>query len=224
MARAQRRKIPILIWAAVLATLIALQLISVLHCLTYAGDLGFVSLDNGCLVIPATSKRTWADWGIYRLEPNGVGLIGFGDKFFGIFAVKKGFREFYVTAIAFPLFVYIFLCSCLLAYRLYQTCRLSSDNVATFQTITWVGFLASYSLCLIEGLQILLIIWPPFIFFSIMIVLDVRRNRRVQEFIDQGLCPTCRYNLTGNTSGVCPECGSVIPTEPNAAANVQSTL
>jgi hypothetical protein len=22
-----------------------------------------------------------------------------------------------------------------------------------------------------------------------------------------GLCPTCGYNLTGNTSGVCPECG-----------------
>jgi hypothetical protein len=27
-----------------------------------------------------------------------------------------------------------------------------------------------------------------------------------------GLCPTCRYNLTGNTSGVCPECGTKIQT------------
>ncbi len=25
-----------------------------------------------------------------------------------------------------------------------------------------------------------------------------------------GFCPTCAYNLTGNTSGVCPECGTRI--------------
>ncbi len=24
------------------------------------------------------------------------------------------------------------------------------------------------------------------------------------------LCPTCSYNLTGNTSGVCPECGNAV--------------
>lgn len=29
-----------------------------------------------------------------------------------------------------------------------------------------------------------------------------------------GLCVTCAYNLTGNTSGVCPECGTTI--EPPA--------
>jgi uncharacterized paraquat-inducible protein A len=26
-----------------------------------------------------------------------------------------------------------------------------------------------------------------------------------------GFCPTCRYNLTGNTSGICPECGTAVP-------------
>jgi hypothetical protein len=26
----------------------------------------------------------------------------------------------------------------------------------------------------------------------------------------QGHCPTCAYNLTGNTSGVCPECGTAV--------------
>ena len=31
----------------------------------------------------------------------------------------------------------------------------------------------------------------------------VVRHRRVRR----GLCPRCRYDLTGNVSGVCPECG-----------------
>jgi len=33
------------------------------------------------------------------------------------------------------------------------------------------------------------------------------RHRRMGSF---GHCPTCSYNLTGNTSGVCPECGTAI--------------
>ena len=31
-----------------------------------------------------------------------------------------------------------------------------------------------------------------------------RRNRRILP----GHCEACRYNLTGNTSGICPECGT----------------
>ena len=27
---------------------------------------------------------------------------------------------------------------------------------------------------------------------------------------ERGLCPHCRYDLTGNVSGVCPECGSEV--------------
>ena len=27
-------------------------------------------------------------------------------------------------------------------------------------------------------------------------------------------CPACDYNLTGNTSGTCPECGTPVPKEP----------
>jgi len=32
--------------------------------------------------------------------------------------------------------------------------------------------------------------------------------------IPPGYCPTCRYDLTGNISGVCPECGSGVPNQP----------
>jgi hypothetical protein len=33
----------------------------------------------------------------------------------------------------------------------------------------------------------------------------------------KGLCSSCGYNLTGNTSGVCPECGCAIRVGANAA-------
>jgi hypothetical protein len=28
-----------------------------------------------------------------------------------------------------------------------------------------------------------------------------------------GCCPNCDYNLTGNVSGICPECGTAVPAE-----------
>ncbi|HUN81100.1 MAG TPA: hypothetical protein VMV81_06265 [Phycisphaerae bacterium] len=31
------------------------------------------------------------------------------------------------------------------------------------------------------------------------------------EPVNDGLCKKCGYNLTGNISGICPECGTVIP-------------
>jgi hypothetical protein len=32
--------------------------------------------------------------------------------------------------------------------------------------------------------------------------------------IEGSACQKCGYNLTGNTSGICPECGSPVPKEP----------
>jgi hypothetical protein len=32
-------------------------------------------------------------------------------------------------------------------------------------------------------------------------------------------CPRCRYDLTGNTSGVCPECGTPMEIKPGAEAD-----
>lgn len=41
-----------------------------------------------------------------------------------------------------------------------------------------------------------------------IIVYEKARWRVIRS--DHPVCPKCRYNLTGNTSGICPECGSAI--------------
>ena len=60
-------------------------------------------------------------------------------------------------------------------------------------------------------------VWLPVIMFAaypaiVLIHGPVRRYRRRKR----GLCLTCGYNLTGNVSGVCSECGTEIkqPPEP----------
>jgi hypothetical protein len=43
--------------------------------------------------------------------------------------------------------------------------------------------------------------------FAILPVVALRKWWRRPR---RGMCPICRYDLTGNTSGVCPECGSSV--------------
>lgn len=41
--------------------------------------------------------------------------------------------------------------------------------------------------------------------------LAIRRERRLRRLIWENRCLACEYDLTGNTSGLCPECGIPIP-------------
>ncbi|MFQ5493998.1 MAG: hypothetical protein ACE5EX_01325 [Phycisphaerae bacterium] len=66
-------------------------------------------------------------------------------------------------------------------------------------------------------------LWLPFTLFmaypTIVFVggrLGRRRRRR-----ERGLCVRCTYNLTGNTSGICPECGTAIE-PPNTGGQAAS--
>ncbi len=59
-----------------------------------------------------------------------------------------------------------------------------------------------------HGYVLTLPLWAPFILFATYPTIAVirgpfRRWRRRR----QGLCAQCGYNLTGNVTGVCPECG-----------------
>ncbi len=49
-------------------------------------------------------------------------------------------------------------------------------------------------------------LWIPFI----LILVPSLHAWRVGRKIPPGCCRECRYNLTGNLSGVCPECGTEI--------------
>ncbi|HEY3246255.1 MAG TPA: hypothetical protein VGM03_23165 [Phycisphaerae bacterium] len=51
-------------------------------------------------------------------------------------------------------------------------------------------------------------LWLPLVILSApAAVLFIRRTRAMFQRRKYGLCVGCGYNLTGNTSGVCPECG-----------------
>ena len=39
-------------------------------------------------------------------------------------------------------------------------------------------------------------------------LLEFRRRRRARRWAREGRCAACGYDLAGNTSGICPECGT----------------
>jgi hypothetical protein len=55
--------------------------------------------------------------------------------------------------------------------------------------------------------------WLAFSLFLMISALGVIQRRRICPS-EIGVCVRCRYNLTGNTSGICPECGTPVPKEP----------
>jgi hypothetical protein len=60
-------------------------------------------------------------------------------------------------------------------------------------------------------------LWPAILLLSVypalVLVRVVRRYRRPKP----GHCG-CGYNLTGNTTGICPECGTVVPAQDSTSA------
>lgn len=61
-------------------------------------------------------------------------------------------------------------------------------------------------------------LWCLMLPTTIVAVLLMRAGRRRSP---PGCCPACRYDLTANTSGICPECGS--PIEPTQTAALRES-
>lgn len=66
-------------------------------------------------------------------------------------------------------------------------------------------------------------LWMPFVVFGAYpgYALVTRRSRRRRQRRKRGLCVECGYNLTGNVSGRCPECGSSCPPDEGKSAEFQ---
>lgn len=63
--------------------------------------------------------------------------------------------------------------------------------------------------------------WKYFLLFSIypavVLIRGLSRHSLRERRRNDGLCMECGYNLTGNVSGVCPECGAAIGDEAKKA-------
>jgi hypothetical protein len=68
-----------------------------------------------------------------------------------------------------------------------------------------------------RGQQILLVrvpLWMPYVAFAAYPLAALLRSlRKPRRISPASACPTCEYDLTGNTSGTCPECGKPAATE-----------
>jgi hypothetical protein len=63
---------------------------------------------------------------------------------------------------------------------------------------------------LIDKIVLAFPIWPLNIVLMILIFAVLRKPIRRRARIKNACCPDCGYNLQGNTSGTCPECGMAI--------------
>jgi hypothetical protein len=82
---------------------------------------------------------------------------------------------------------------------------------------SWAGFAANDSTR--QGIRFVQLVVPQWLIALATAVLPaiwvLRAGRRLRASHPQ--CTVCLYNLTGNTSGVCPECGTAVA--GNAGAN-----
>lgn len=52
-------------------------------------------------------------------------------------------------------------------------------------------------------------LWIPWLFFTMCLFLPCLFKQRTKSY----RCNKCKYDLTGNVSGICPECGTSVPKE-----------
>ena len=91
--------------------------------------------------------------------------------------------------------------------------RIAHGKLIEYQ---WPGVRSIQATASIQGVPLrtipLLPVWLGFALIGVSMYMTAWMHALLQQRrIGQGFCPTCSYDLTGNTSGTCPECGTTIP-------------
>ena len=73
-------------------------------------------------------------------------------------------------------------------------------------------------LCGSAFISSVLVGWVGAFALSMVVGIPFEVQRRSDQRSRQGFCQTCGYNLAGNQSGVCPECGSPVPKQASEAS------
>ena len=93
---------------------------------------------------------------------------------------------------------------------------LAENAEAGHEDWQFAGF--SYSNDLSTVTDVLIPLWAITCLFATLPTLNTLLTLARKLHRGKGRCTACGYNLTGNTSGTCPECGTPVPAKPEAVA------
>ena len=162
------------------------------------------------------------------LMTGGVGLVSFALVFLAQVLVRRstpahlGAEAFGASLIAYP--VLGLLCGVVCAFFVPWTAPWRTPAVLALANPATYGLLAYGILGGTPWLGMMAWVW---VFTAVASAGGYYATSRLRQNRPAHLCAGCGYDLTGNVSGTCPECGRVINREPSqraAAAPVQSIL
>ncbi|MCB9853549.1 MAG: hypothetical protein H6819_10670 [Phycisphaerales bacterium] len=190
------------IWAIALLVTCSLWTISHRWNVCYAGDYGFVVVTNGYLILPVGGTRTWGDWGWWVQAPWPDPMVAWSEFAWplligpvpqmGTTGVYLPFATCYGCLILWPLL------------KLAAWIRPSIGLASVFVSVSLLFYALMLPVYPDAHSRFLLVTWIVTFMTASLTLCDAVRNRRRNR---PGSCAHCSYDLTGNASGVCPECG-----------------
>ncbi len=124
----------------------------------------------------------------------------------GVYAGHYGMFNLFIPDVILSLVGGAFVGFC--CYRRWLRCALLFG--VTYFALAYIGF--TITIRHPPGLTLLLYYLMPIPFAICGAWLVPGKRRRYEAWLTaEGFCKSCRYNLTGNTTGICPECGTPIP-------------
>lgn len=213
----RRTRLRLVAWICAVVVLVALYAVGVERCVSYAGGSLFFVLTDGYVVVPFPDgkPRTWGDWGWWVQDPWQNGVSYAQPHELALPRIKTT-RQIQSRGLHVPLSFILVVMALIPAMRRvrqrYHTIssggllRLAGGCLlcAFINPVAYLGLtfchptLASTVLMVLNATGLIVLV------VACQILITSRRATRYPP----GHCQTCGYNLTGNVSGICPECGT----------------